>query len=288
MRIRDSLLAGCAAVLTNCGSIAFAAPAPLTTEALAQPPSFVNPVLSPDGGKMLASLTVQRSTVLGIIGLDGQSVKTIGINDDQDLLDYWWAGDGKVIFTVGSRMEWYGRGERYVTRAFAYDLASGKAIPLGPKVQSEVGDDIIWIDPAGRSILMTSQPDQFTYPSVFRVSLDDGKPKLEQGPYDFGWDWQADYTGKVRFGQAWRANNWFTYYRKPGASGPAGQAPMPTPRKSRSASAIWFAPTATRASPSFQARTADTRSTGSISRRSSVAKSCLSTPRTTCPALAST
>ena len=225
MRIRDSLLAGCAAVLANCGSIAFAAPAPLTTEALAQPPSFVNPVLSPDGGKMLASLTVQRSTVLGIIGLDGQSVKTIGINDDQDLLDYWWAGDGKVIFTVGSRMEWYGRGERYVTRAFAYDLASGKAIPLGPKVQSEVGDDIIWIDPAGRSILMTSQPDQFTYPSVFRVSLDDGKPKLEQGPYDFGWDWQADYTGKVRFGQAWRANNWFTYYRKPGASGPAGQAP---------------------------------------------------------------
>jgi dipeptidyl aminopeptidase/acylaminoacyl peptidase len=228
MRRQFFVRAAGAAIAVSClSTTAPAAPVRLTSDALAQPPSFLNPRLSPDGTKMLATLNVKGETVLGIIGLDGQSVKTIGIADDQNLRDYWWAGDGKVVFSVGSRIEWYGRGERYVTRAFAYDLAKGKAVPLGPKVQSPIGDDILWTDKDGKSVLMTSQPDQFTYPSVFRVSLDDGKPKLEQGPYDYGWDWIADTSGEVRFGIGYRENSWFSYYRKPGSSGPAGQPPHP-------------------------------------------------------------
>lgn len=195
-------------------------PAPrITTEAFAQPPFLSAPSLSPDGKSLMARMSIDGATVLGVVELDGKGLEVIPVPDENDLRSYSWAGNRRIVMAMGARMDWFGEGETYVTRAFVYDLDTQKARSIGPKVQGRRGDDILWIDPAGGSLLMATQADRHSYPSIFRVDLSSGAAKLEQGPRDNVWDWYADSTGTVRYGIGSRAKTWFSFYRKAGGGG---------------------------------------------------------------------
>jgi dipeptidyl aminopeptidase/acylaminoacyl peptidase len=197
-----------------------ATPVPrISTTAFAERSTFLDPMLSPDGTKLLARMTSADGTALAVADLAGTGLEALTLPADSELVRYRWAGNGRVLFVMGAQVPWFGRGDRYVTRAFAYDLVTHKTVPVGPKVQGTSGDDIIWVDPEGKELLMVSQPDQFHYPSVFRASLETGKTKLEQGPYDYMWSWYADKSGVVRGGYGYRENGWFTKYRANGGAG---------------------------------------------------------------------
>lgn len=211
------LLLGAALAVTSFYSVAIAqtaAPARISTEAFAAASFISSPRLSPDGTHLLARVATDGTTALGIVDLQGTGFETIPMPADQDLLGYSWAGNNRVIVRVGALIPWYGRGDRFVTRAFVYDLTSHKAIPIGPKIQGIQGDDILWIDPQGNSVILSTQLDQYSYPTVFRVDLSNGKVTTLQMPYEFVWDWYADSNGIVRYGTGTRMNDWFAYYRK--------------------------------------------------------------------------
>ncbi|MDB5696670.1 MAG: family peptidase [Sphingomonas bacterium] len=192
----------------------------LDTAALADPGAFRQPLLSPDGQRLVARMFSNGQTGLAIaeLGASGK-LELIKLPTGQDLVGYRWAGDGRVLITLGGKVAWYGQGEKYITRMLVYDLASGAVKAVGPKVQGLRGDDVIWVDPAGQSLLMVSQPDQFHYPSVFRVNLGSGKATLEQGPYDNVWFWSADNQGNLRAGIGIQQYGWFVMYRRGGKGG---------------------------------------------------------------------
>lgn len=185
----------------------------LTSEALAQASFLINPSLSPDGSKLLARMSVDGKASLGVAELGGQGLELVPIPEGEDVRSYRWGGNNRIIFAVGARIPWYDRGDRYVTRAFVYDLHTHKAMGIGPKVQGITGDDILWIDPDGKELLLASQLDQFSYPSIFRVDLSNGKARLEQGPRDNVWNWYADGSGTVRYGVGYREHSVSALYR---------------------------------------------------------------------------
>lgn len=210
-------LAALAALSPLAAAAPDAVPPRLATEALADPGAFRQPVLSPDGAHLLARMFSGGRTQLAVAELGGKgTLETIALSQEQDLISYRWAGNGRVLIAMGAKLPWYDRGERYVTRIFCFDLASGSVKLLGPRVQGQRGDDVIWVDPEGGSLLMASQLDQFHYPSVIRVDLANGKSTVEQQPYDDVWSWSADDKGNLRAGIGVQNNGWFVTYRKSG------------------------------------------------------------------------
>lgn len=197
-----------------------AAPPPrISAEAFAARSAFEDPLLSPDGTKILARMGSDGKATLAVAELAGSGLEALSIPDDSDLLAFSWAGSSKVLITLGKSVRFYDEPERYVTRAFAYDLNSGRSLALGPKVQGEVGDDILWVDPEGQALLMAAQTDQYSYNSVFRVNLDNGKAELIQTPYEYVWDWYADQSGQIRAGMGNKERSWFLKYRRSAGGG---------------------------------------------------------------------
>ncbi|WP_375397830.1 alpha/beta hydrolase family protein [uncultured Sphingomonas sp.] len=197
-----------------------ATPPRLETAALADPGAFRSPLLSPDGTRLLARMFTSGQTTLAIAELGGKgALETITLPQEQDLISYRWAGNGRVLIAMGAKIPWYDRGDRYVTRVFCFDLATSGVKMLGPKVQGPTGDNLIWVDPEGESLLMASQLDQYHYPSVIRVNLASSKSTVEQQPYDNIWSWSADNKGNLRAGIGIQENGWFVAYRKSGHGG---------------------------------------------------------------------
>jgi dienelactone hydrolase len=185
----------------------------LSSEVMAAAPLLQGPRISPDGTHLLAEMSIDGKVSLGVADLGGSGLELVPIPEEEDLRTYAWAGNHRIIFSVGAKIPWYDRGEHYVTRAFSYDLETQQAMPVGPKIQGMNGDDILWIDPKGESLLLATQTDQRHYPSIFRVDLSNGKAKIEQRPHDYVWDWYADRYGVVRYGLGYKEFSWFYLYR---------------------------------------------------------------------------
>lgn len=189
----------------------------LPAAALAEAPFVTEPKLSPDGMRLLGRMSVEGAKVLGIAQLDGPGLEIVPIPPENELVAFRWAGNGRVLLTMGARFNWSGNGEEYVTRLFVYDLAAGKAQAIGPNSPSTRGDDVLWVDPDGKSLLLSIQLKLTEWPSILSIDLSNNKIKTVQGPREFVFDWHADREGIVRGGIGRRRDSWFLLYRKPGA-----------------------------------------------------------------------
>lgn len=184
----------------------------IPTEALAHRPLYSRPQLSPDGQWLLAELGDKTKGAILLAAITTGELRTFALPKGWDLVSYRWAGNGKVLISVGKSLPLLGE-DAFVTRLISYDLATRKGDFVGSKMQGPEGDDILYVDPDGKWLLLSIQKTIYDYPSVFRIDLVSGDMKEVVRPRDDVWEWYADKAGVVRAGIGFQQNKWSLVYR---------------------------------------------------------------------------
>ena len=184
----------------------------IPTSVFAQRPFMSEPVLSPDGSHIAALLDVKGKVVLGVLTSDGQLVRSQPVGEKYDINWFRWAGNDTLLVSIGTTLTFLGE-EAWQTRLLALDRATGAMRFIGGKREGLTGDDVLWIDPAGKSILLAFQRTVYDYPSVFRIYLATNAADLVVDERADVWDWYADQAGVVRTGIGYSGSRWFMIYR---------------------------------------------------------------------------
>ena len=204
-----------AAWLPAAGAIEGPNAEPIPTEAFAALPLVSDPVLSPDGERIAARVYRDGRERLAIFRLSGRSAEPpsiIDLGEDNDLRGWEWAGNDRLLVRVVRVEGFYGQ-EVPVSRVIVYDRVAGTAVPVraGP---GAVADDIIFIDPQGRHILLAAQPNPFASPVVYRIDLSNGRATTVEHARDQVWNWFADSNGVVRAGVDYGETSIRIFYRE--------------------------------------------------------------------------
>lgn len=188
----------------------------IPTDALAERPFMSTPKLAPDGLHIAARMNVKGAENLAILAVKDEPPILIPIGQkkvDPDLRWYRWAGNNTLLISVGKLVPWDGD-EALLTRLIAYDITTKKMTFLGDATEGLTGDDVLWVDPEGKSVLMAYQATIYEYPSIWRVDITTNKRKMVKGPEERVWDWYADNTGVVRVGYRMKdGGKWDMLYR---------------------------------------------------------------------------
>jgi dipeptidyl aminopeptidase/acylaminoacyl peptidase len=184
----------------------------IPTAELARQPQFTNPILSPDGARMLAQFSVDGQKRVGIHSFDGKPMRLLAVPKNTDLRWYRWAGNNRILISL-ARTDNFLENEVVSTRLIAFDLTTSAVIMLGLKTQGLEGDDLLYVDPSGDWALLSFQRTIYDYPSVSRVELATNKVTTVVQPQDNIWEWYADAAGVVRAGIGFDASGWSMHYR---------------------------------------------------------------------------
>ena len=176
-------------------------------------PEFTDASLSPDGTRVLFRSFRDGKVVVGLKALDTPGVTAFSIPEKVDLNWMQWAGNRRILMSLGTVAR-TSYGELRRTVLMLRDLDTDTTRYVGRRTQGLEGDDVLWVDPDGRSLLLSVQRSLYDYPSVFRVSLDpDGDMKEVVGQRDPVWEWYADRSGVVRAGYGVTGNKLRFFYR---------------------------------------------------------------------------
>jgi dipeptidyl aminopeptidase/acylaminoacyl peptidase len=178
-------------------------------------PFMTSPIISPDGHLVAARAYVKGGLRLIVVDLD-QSRPAFGaipVPEKRDLLWYQWAGNDRLLMSVG-KTDFLDGEEVYVTRLLMLDLKKSQAQFVGKSREGVAGDDVIYVAPDGSYLLLNIQETVFDYPSVWRVDLATLKMKKVVSPKDNVWSWFADSDGVVRAGIGSFGKRWWLLYRK--------------------------------------------------------------------------
>lgn len=189
-----------------------AAPVRIESAALAEQPFMNAPLLSPDGKLVAASFNVAGKDLLGVVSLSAGQPKLIQLPPKVDLRWYRWAGNGVLLVSFGKIVPWDGD-DALQTRLIAYDVATGAVRFLGGMTEGLIGDDVLWIDPEGKSLLMAYQHTIYEYPEVRMVDIATNRQRTVVSARDGVWDWYADDKGVVRVGIGYGNLKWSLFYR---------------------------------------------------------------------------
>ncbi len=176
-------------------------------------PYLTEPVISPDGNHLLARTQADGKPRLLIIDLtdDKGRESAIAVTDVEDIVSYQWAGNSTLLIGVSGKIKILGV-EIRSTATIVYDLNTGKSRPLDVG-RGLCGPDIVFVDPAGKFILVAAQASIFDSPGVYRVDPATGQNTLIVKPQEGVWSWFADTSGVVRTGIASTDGKWWVYYR---------------------------------------------------------------------------
>jgi dipeptidyl aminopeptidase/acylaminoacyl peptidase len=190
-------------------------PPPLPIQALAEQPFISEPVLSPDGKRIVAKINVAGRERLAVFDLaDGADAKPQRVPHEGILRWFGWAGNDRILIGRGSFGLLFGLLPLPVTRLSRYDLKSGTSLELG-KGEGLLGDDVIFKDPEGAYVLLSAQKDFDDSPSVSRVDLATGAQVEVQKKKADIWEWFADSSGTIRGGISYSGKRWTIYSRDP-------------------------------------------------------------------------
>ena len=193
-------------------------PPRIPTSAFAAQSLIRGPLLSPDGLHFIARRTQNGVDMLLIFDLTGKEKPiALGEQKDTDINWYKWAGNGTILIGIGKTVPWFDD-EAYLTRLVSYDLTTKSYKFISKNVAGRSGDDVLWVDPQGKSILMAYQESVYQYPSVYSVDLATNRSSKAVDAQDDIWDWWADTDGVVRFGFGYYdEHKWKAVYRKSAA-----------------------------------------------------------------------
>lgn len=188
-------------------------PARISTAELARLPDISDAILSPDGTRFVFRGRSKGREMIAYRRVNDQTVGGFDIPDKVDLNWFRWAGNDRLLFSIGRNVPYFGDEARQ-TFLILYDIPTRTTTVLRRDGQGLEGDDLLFVDPAGAYLLLSIQRSIYDYPSVFRVSLPDGKMTevvKEKAPI---WEWYADDAGIVRAGVGWVSQKLRFYYRR--------------------------------------------------------------------------
>jgi dipeptidyl aminopeptidase/acylaminoacyl peptidase len=193
-------------------------PAPVPAETFAELPFISDPILSPDGVSIAAKALAGGKTKLVVFkAADLTQPPRVYEMGDKKIIDINWAGPNRVLLTIGMTMELYDE-QVPISRLLAIDVPTNAVNVLDRKSHGILAGDVLYTDPAGGWLLVASQDDLFTTPSVKRIDLTTGVVTVAEKARDNVWNWYADGAGVVRAGIAYDGDRWTVWYRdKPGA-----------------------------------------------------------------------
>ena len=193
---------------------AAAAPGRIDSARFAALPEFTEAQLSPDGDRVLFRGRKAGATYVGLTTVDRSSIRSIDVPDGTELNWTRWAGDRRVLLSIGQSVRFGGEDVKRSV-LMLYDLDTRKLRHVGKRGQGFEGDDVLWVDPDGHSLLLSIQRTIYDWPSVYRVSLDaDGAMKQVVGEREPVWEWYADRAGVVRAGSGYSGGRWRFFYRQ--------------------------------------------------------------------------
>jgi dipeptidyl aminopeptidase/acylaminoacyl peptidase len=219
MRLRSLSVA--ILVFTVAIAPATAAPSPptlaplISAEDFGALPFMSRPKLSPDGTKVMSRTHVEKQSRIVVIDLLAGTKVThsFAIPEANDLVWYRWAGDERILISVGSTTRWFGE-DAYMTRLMVLELKTKSVKFVGKKSEGLDGDDVIFLAKDGSSLLLSVQKDIYSYPSVWNVDLATLEMKQVVRPFEEVWEWFADTSGVVRAGFGHTDRRWWVLYRK--------------------------------------------------------------------------
>ncbi|WP_420381928.1 alpha/beta hydrolase family protein [Novosphingobium sp.] len=191
-----------------------ARPPRISTADFSVRPLFSRPVLSPDGQHLAGRYMVNGAETLVITGLfEKGSSKVLGLPKKTDLVRYFWAGSKTLIFCIGETIPWY-NDDAFATRLMAYDLDTKTMHRLDNHIAGPKGDDVLWVDPEGKTLLMAFQETVYDTPSVWSMDIAKNHSIHVLNSMPDIWDWYADGSGVTRYGFGYTdAHNWQMVYR---------------------------------------------------------------------------
>jgi dipeptidyl aminopeptidase/acylaminoacyl peptidase len=192
--------------------------APPPARLYAQPPFLYGPQLSPDGTRIAAHLSDVASDRIGIWTLAKGPAQDPQIVRVANVAAFRWVGNDRllvdsltmVIFANSS-----GIGVAPNRRISSHELATGTSRFLSDT--GSFSDEVIFTDPAGEYVLLSSMSAKESSPSVRRVDLATGQSAVVQAPQKGVWSWHADPAGVVRVGVDYDTRRPRIHYR--GAAG---------------------------------------------------------------------
>ncbi len=183
---------------------------------LAANPFMELPQLAPDGLRYAARATVNGQARLVIVPITrgGESkIDSFTLPAKQSLRFFRWAGSGRLLLSFGASSEFEGE-PVYISRLAVYDLASHKFSWLALGQMGFLGDDIVFVDPAGDYVLVAMQATPYEYPSVHRFDLATAKHKTVVESREHVWNWFADDRGVIRAATGVDNGRWWMLYRE--------------------------------------------------------------------------
>ena len=150
------------------------------------------------------------------------ALKGFALPKDSDLRWYRWAGNDRFVSvatkfdqlkTIDSLSTLSVKG--MASRLLSFDLAAEAGRFIGFTDLTNVGDDVLFVDPSGEYLLLSVSRSYEQPPGVYRCSLKDNHPTLVVRPLDGVRDWYADNQGTVRAGIGYTPKGgWFFSYRR--------------------------------------------------------------------------
>lgn len=187
---------------------------PLIPSATFVDPGYLrNPIISPDGQRLVFRERIKKETFIGIKPVDGDDIKRLGLPEKQTLNWYRWAGDDHLLISISGVGQLFGS-EVPVSGIIAYNLKTGVMQRLGPASQGIEGDNILYVDPKGEYLLIAIQRTIYDYPSVYRIGIADNSLTEIVKPQSDIWQWMADDQGVVRMGLAFSRYTTKIFYRR--------------------------------------------------------------------------
>lgn len=175
-------------------------PPRLPTSDFAVLPPFRHPLLSPDGLRFAATVSANGRPGVVIVDITGAAkTKALALPSDFEMQSYRWAGNGTLLVSIGKAAEWR-NDDALMTRLIAFDVVADAGKFIGSSAEGLIGDDVLWVDPDGKRILLAYQRDLSSYPSVFSVDLASNKSTVAVDAVNHIWYWHADADGVVRAG----------------------------------------------------------------------------------------
>jgi dipeptidyl aminopeptidase/acylaminoacyl peptidase len=190
-----------------------AIPPKIPTDVFVNPGVFKRPIISPDGTRIAYRVYWKNQTYLNVKNFGDGQIQQNAIPPKHSLNWYKWAGPDQLLISLNTLTR-IGSDEVPTSRLLRYDVKTKNVLTLGRLSQGFIGDDVLYIDPEGKFVLMSIQRSIYEYPGVFRVELADNKLTEIVRPQSQIWEWIADDEGIIRMGIAHTNGITWIYYRR--------------------------------------------------------------------------